>query len=107
MNLEKLLDKKSLRYLDLACGDNLQQGCIGLDKRRLPGVHIVHDIEKLPWPIPAETFNGVIASHIVEHIKPWLIVDVMNEAWRVVKPKGTLMIVTPYAGTFHFWQDPT
>src|SRR2546421_152960 len=31
----------------------------------------------------------------------------MDECWRIMKPGGQLMITTPYAGSFGFWQDPT
>ncbi len=31
----------------------------------------------------------------------------MDEIWRIMKPEGQLMITTPYAGSFGFWQDPT
>jgi len=31
----------------------------------------------------------------------------MDEAWRVLKPGGEIMMVYPYAGSMGFWQDPT
>lgn len=98
---------KTNRWLDLACGDAKQPHCIGMDKRKRDGVDIVHDIEEMPWPFEDEFFTRIIASHIVEHLKPWLMVDIMDEAWRILVPGGYMMIATPYAGSYGFYQDPT
>lgn len=43
--------------------------------------------------------DAVYASHFMEHIpkgKP--IIDVMNEAWRILKPGGTFTMVMPLVG---------
>jgi ubiquinone/menaquinone biosynthesis C-methylase UbiE len=57
--------------------------------------------------LAAETFNTVIASHILEHIEPWLMIEVMDEVWRVLKPGGRIMIAAPYGTNAFFIQDPT
>lgn len=31
----------------------------------------------------------------------------MDEVWRIMKPGGKFMMVTPYGGSFGWWQDPT
>jgi hypothetical protein len=94
-------------YLDLACGPKKEPTAIGLDKRALPGVDLVHDLEVLPWPLPDACCLRILASHIVEHLKPWLIFDILNEAHRVMKDHGQLLIATPYAGSPGFWMDPS
>ena len=93
--------------LDLGCGGNKQQGFIGMDMREIPGVDIVHDAEVFPYPLEDESCAVIKASHLVEHIKPWLTIDLFNECWRLLEPKGLFMIATPYAGSHGFWQDPT
>jgi SAM-dependent methyltransferase len=95
--------------LDIACGDNKQPGFVGLDIRPLPGVEIVHDLEKFPWPLPDECASVIAASHIVEHINPHggVFLRFMDEVWRVMKPQGQFMIATPYAGSHGYFQDPT
>jgi predicted SAM-dependent methyltransferase len=104
--LKSVIDKQKLR-LDIGCGFNKQKGFTGLDKRALPGVDIVHDIEVFPWPLPDACCAVIIMAHIVEHIKPWLQIDMMNEAWRVMENDGLLMISTPYGSSFKYVQDPT
>lgn len=93
--------------LDIACGANKQEGFTGIDIRPLKGVDIVHDLEKFPWPVESNSVTIAIASHFLEHVKPWLSIDLMNEVWRVLCVGGTFAAVVPYPGSRGFWQDPT
>lgn len=93
--------------LDLGCGPHKQKGFIGSDKRDINGVDLVFDIEKFPWPVPGNSVDKLLMSHVLEHMKPWLVNDIMNEMWRVMHPNGQALIAVPYAGSFGFWQDPT
>lgn len=107
-DIKKLLKERNKGVIiDLGCGENKTEGAIGIDVRPLKGVDIVWDLEKIPYPLPDECAHLLIASHIVEHLKPWLFIDIMNEWWRILKPDGKLMISTPYANSPGFWQDPT
>lgn len=56
--------------LDIGCGGSKQKGFVGMDIRPLPGVDIVHDLEKFPWPIPTEAASFAMSSHVIEHINP-------------------------------------
>ena len=93
--------------LDLGCGVSKKEGFTGIDKRNIPGVDIVHDMEVFPYPIPDGVCTEIRAYHVMEHVKPWLTVDVFNELWRIMGDKGLLIIAVPYADTPNFWQDPT
>ena len=93
--------------LNLGAGYNHQEGYISIDKRKVAGVDIVCDLEHFPWPLKDECCSVVAASHIMEHIKPWLTIDFMNEIWRVMKKGGMLAVSVPYAGTPEFWAEPT
>ena len=94
-------------FLAVGCSDHKSAGSIGLDKRNLEGVDIVHDVEVLPWPLPDACAYRILMSHIVEHLDPAKIVDIIDECWRIMKPQGQLLIAMPYAGSPRFWQDPT
>lgn len=94
-------------FLDVGCGFNKQTGWIGMDKRAVEGVDIMHDAEFFPWPIDDEACAVILLSHLIEHIKPWLQIDFINECWRVLEPDGKLVITTPYATSFGYCQDPT
>ena len=103
----KNFDSKRGINLDVGCGNKKQHGFVGMDKRELPGVDIVWDLEKFPYPVDDNDCLVIVASHIVEHIKPWLTIPMFDELWRIMKPGGQLAIVTPYAGSPGYWADPT
>lgn len=71
MDIQNLLEKNSGIRLDIGCGANKQPGFIGMDVRPLPGVDIVHDVLKFPWPLPDECVLLAMASHLLEHIPPF------------------------------------
>ena len=95
--------------IDIGCGANKQPGFVGIDIRKLPGVDIVQDMEKFPWPLPDRCANLAVASHVVEHIDPHggVFLRFMDEVWRVLKYGGQFIIATPYAGSHGYFQDPT
>jgi len=102
----KTKQKKAKGYLlDIGLTDIVQENFIRMGKAKTSD--IVHDLEKFPWPLESESCLIVLAAHIVEHIKPWLIVDWMNELWRVTARGGQVAISTPYAGSPAWHQDPT
>lgn len=101
--------KGEILMLDIGCGRNKIENHVGLDLVKYPGVDIVHDITKTPWPIPDESFTLLSASHVLEHItrEGGAFMRVMDEAWRVLKYGGQFRIATPYGGSTLFWADPT
>jgi SAM-dependent methyltransferase len=107
-SLSKLIEEHKSIKLDIGCGANKQKGFIGMDKRKLPGVDIVQDLEKFPYKdIPDDSCSTILGSHIIEHIKPWFTNSLFDELWRMMKVGGQLILSTPYAGSAGYWQDPT
>lgn len=110
MKYGKIFKENSGIRLDIGCGGNKQPGFVGVDYRKVPGVDIVQDLEEFPWKdIPDESVLVAIASHVVEHINPakGTFIRFMDEVWRILKPGGEFAIVTPYAGSPGYWQDPS
>lgn len=65
------------------------------------------DAAILPWmqhtvdgdPIASGSVDEVYASHFMEHIpRGQPLINVMNEAWRVLKPGGTFTMILPLVG---------
>lgn len=91
--------------LDIGCSSKKLPGYVGMDILPQIGVDIVHDIEAFPWPVESDSCEAIHASHVLEHLKPWMLMGVMDEAWRVMKPGGEITIKTPYGPAYAF--DPT
>jgi SAM-dependent methyltransferase len=104
------LTKKRVTYIDIGCGANKSgKDWFGIDYRKLDGVDLVQDLELFPWAIPSDSFNTAVANHVVEHINPshGIFISFMNEAWRILKPEGELIIGAPYATSTGMFRDPT
>lgn len=93
--------------LDAGCGPRKQLGFIGMDRREGPGVDIVHDLEKFPWPLADESCNLVLMSHVLEHLDPRITIELFDEIWRVLRPSGSVLVTGPYAFSAGAYQDPT
>lgn len=68
--VQEVLAKYPTVKLDIGCGQNKQQGFVGIDYEAFPGVDIVHDVEVFPWPLPDECADIAVTSHLLEHINP-------------------------------------
>ena len=93
--------------LDVGAGDNIQSGFIGMDIRPTKNADIVHNAEVVPYPLPSDICHTIMCIHLIEHLNPSKMVDIMNEWWRLLKETGQLWLSMPYAGSVGFWQDPT
>lgn len=93
--------------LDIGCKDRKEANFVGMDWKEHPGVDVVHDLDSFPYPFEDESCLTIKCAHVIEHIKPWNVIDFMNELWRLLLPNGQLAISAPYAGSPGFFQDPT
>jgi SAM-dependent methyltransferase len=94
-----------LRILELGCGRNKRKNAIGLDRISLPGVDIVHDLNRTPYPFEDSSFDEIYAIHVIEHLDS--ILSIMEEIHRISRPNGRVVIVTPHHSDSISWQDPT
>ena len=53
--------------IDLGCGEEKMPDAIGVDIEKLPGVDIICDLKKFPWPFKDSSFNEIYCSHMLEH----------------------------------------
>jgi SAM-dependent methyltransferase len=91
--------------LDLGCGNHKLPGAIGVDVVPLPGVDLVHDLGRVPYPFPDSWADEVRLSHVLEHMPDPL--PILEETWRISRPGAIITIRTPhYSGVFA-WKDPT
>jgi len=96
---------KELVRLDLGCGQRKQPGFTGVDIVKMPGVDIVHDLWKFPWPFEDESVDEIFVSHVIEHVPD--LIKFMTEVHRILKMGGKGKIIAPYYNSVRCWQDPT
>jgi len=100
-----------MKILDLGCGKNKYKSknkedvVIGMDKVKLPGVDVVHDLEKFPWPFKKNEFDVIIADNVLEHVSN--LIKTMEEIHRISKKDSLIRINVPYFSFYGAYQDPT
>ncbi|MEM2956117.1 MAG: methyltransferase domain-containing protein [Candidatus Pacearchaeota archaeon] len=93
------------KLLNIGCGTDIRKGYINLDIVKLPGVDVVWDIEKFPYPFKDNTFDEIFCSHVLEHVSD--LVKVMEEIWRISKPHARIKIIVPNFSGYYAFVDPT
>jgi len=99
------------RVVDLACGDGdfvamLQEQevqAVGVDSDpvccaavRERGLEIVcQDVFDFLRAAPEASFDGVFSAHLVEHLPYDQVLEMVRLSWRVLKPGGVIVLVTP------------
>jgi len=95
MKKSKKHKRKEIKFdkLNLGCGKDIKKGYVNLDSFALPGVDIVHNLNKYPWPFEDNTFKEIYCSEILEHLDD--IIKPVHEFHRISKPNGKIIITVP------------
>lgn len=94
-----------IKILDLGCGNRKHSPeSIGIDKINLPGVDIVHDLNK-GIPLEDNYADAIYSSHFLEHVDDFIFI--VEEMHRVAKPGAIINIRVPYCLCFDAFTDPT
>lgn len=96
--------------LNLGCGNSIKESdedhfWVNLDMWPNKGVDKVHNLEHLPLPFADNTFDCILASHVLEHVKVWR--DLLVDIYRILKPRGCLHIKVPEGRCRAAIADPT
>ena len=80
-----------MRALNLGAGHELRPGTVNVDRRRGPGVHVVADPRRLPFP--DGVFLEIRAASVLERARdPYAVLD---EIHRVLRGTGRVEIRVP------------
>lgn len=93
------------RILDVGCGINKLAGAIGIDKNPSSRADVLCDLDSFPYPFSDNAFDRLQAVHVIEHVSD--VMRTMEEFHRLVKPGGSLFLVTPHYTDFSSFCDPT
>lgn len=110
-----------MKLLNLCCGANRNQSegwhnidCLfpvlsdgSIERRQLKEEPRYTEFDVLSGPLPYErgTFDGILASHCIEHWTCLEAVDVMRKCYDLLKPGGILMVSVPDASYFRKVHD--
>jgi hypothetical protein len=93
--------------LDLGCGTNKKEGFTGVDQYAMPGVDVVLNIGKDPWPWEDDSVDEAHTSHFVEHLNASERIHFCNELHRVLKPGAACTMIVPHWGSCRAYGDLT
>lgn len=105
--MKKKKEVALIKY-DFGCGQNKQEGHIGVDIAKCKGVDIVCDLFKFPYKFAKdESASEIFTSHFVEHFTGADRMKLMEECYRILVPGGKMTVIVPYWGSMRSVQDPT
>jgi predicted SAM-dependent methyltransferase len=91
--------------LDLGCGNAKRDGFMGVDSLDLPGVDVVHDLTRYPYPFSDSSVDEIWLDNVLEHLpNP---IKVVEELYRICKNDAIINVAVPYFRSFYATIDPT
>lgn len=100
-----------MTILDIGCGNRPEHwipDSDGLDICDFGQKYILNLEHIAPWPIKDDTYDNVVANHILEHIvSADAFIHILNEIWRVTKSGGLFRGAAPRWDSPNFTRDPT
>ena len=91
--------------VNLGAGSDIRPGWINHDLVKLQGIDVTHDLNIMPWPWPDSSLDEIHAMDVLEHLEDFMLA--MAEIWRVLKPRGILLLSVPYMNSVSAVGDPT
>jgi SAM-dependent methyltransferase len=90
--------------LNVGCGPDVRPGWVNLDVAPLPGVDVVHDLDRIPFPFEDERFELIECQDVLEHVE---LVPALRELHRILAPGGRLHLRGPHFTSRVAYIDPT
>lgn len=95
-----------MRILNLGSGkDRSIAGSLTVDINPDTSPDIVHDLNRVPWPLDDDTFDLIYCTDIIEHLGD--LVKTMEEIHRVARAGARVFITTPHFSCSNSYTDPT
>jgi SAM-dependent methyltransferase len=80
--------------IDIGCGENKEEGYLGIDRYNGDYVDLVLDLETMKLPFKEDSVNHVVTYHCLEHLNN--LKGLLDEIWRVLKPNSQFFVCVPY-----------
>lgn len=82
------------KKLNLGCGQFPLTDYVNVDFSPRAPADVLCDLSHFPYPFTPEGFDGILASHVLEHLPDPL--AAMREWHRLLKPGGQLLVKVPH-----------
>src|SRR5947207_2433778 len=92
------------RVLEMGAGQQEPFG-IRVDNLRAVRPTLLADLNRAPYPFKDNSFDAVYAFSIVEHLDNFF--TVFGELWRILKPGGFVVLLTPHFSDHASFIDPS
>ncbi len=92
------------RILDLGCGRNKVAVAVGVDRNPASQADLLCDLDSVPFPFRADSFDEIYMHHVIEHLGD--VVAVKAEIWRIARDGARVFIATPHFSSVHSYTDP-
>ena len=102
--LEHLTGPQQGLKVNLGCGKDIRVGWINLEKAKLPGVDVYHDIAHVPLPFATNSCREVLCKDVLEHLE---YLPVLRDIHRILQPGGRVTIQVPHFTSKDAYSDPT
>ncbi|MFH1500746.1 MAG: methyltransferase domain-containing protein [archaeon] len=97
------MNAKTATKLNLGCGTDIKAGYLNVDFIKSPGVDLVRDLNKIPYPFKENQFKVIILRNILEHLdNPFLVI---KEIHRISKPNAQIFLRVPHFSSNNVWGD--
>jgi len=80
--------------LNIGCGKVKKSGYLNADIDITIKPDLVVSLDAA-LPFSSRSFALVEVYHVIEHVYPWVSVEILKEFWRILKPEGKLVIECP------------
>jgi SAM-dependent methyltransferase len=91
--------------LNLGCGRKLRDDAVNVDISSSVGADVVHDLARVPWPLPSDAFTRVYAHDVIEHLQN--VPAAMEEIHRVCRSGAHVHVTVPHFSSANAYTDPT
>ena len=93
-----------MKKLNVGCGEKILEGYVNIDIVKTPGVTVVHNLNKFPYPFQDSEFDEIYADNVLEHLQDTI--RIMQELHRIMRPGGILVVKVPHFTSHDAWAHP-
>ena len=92
-SIKPIMNQQGMYCLNIGCGDHYFNDWVNLDIEQEANVQYCDINNKLPFG--DNSFDLAYSSNVIEHLDRQCVVGFLSEVYRVLKPGGTVRILTP------------